>query len=93
MKRLSITFLGIHYKKSNHSKGKLDQWAHKHYFCRKHLLKAQTTGWNKNLDKVLVMTSGEKYKTAIKDGRCVVHILADENTSFNSNFIGKFHNF
>ena len=39
------------------------------------------------------MTSGEKYKTAIKDGRCVVHILADENTSFNSNFIGKFHNF
>ena len=46
--------VGIHYENTEKGEKKLDDWAKHHYYCQKHIPKAQAVGWDKIQQKEVV---------------------------------------
>ena len=59
-------FVGIHYHNSDIGGKGLDKWAKDHYFCAKHMPRAEPVGWNtEKEEEVLLEKKPESFKTRV----------------------------
>ena len=58
--------VGIHYENTEKGEKKLDDWAKHHYYCQKHIPKAQAVGWDKIQQKEVVEKQPNKRETLKK---------------------------
>ena len=58
--------VGIHYENTKKGEKKLDDWAKHHYYCQKHIPKAQAVGWDKIQQKEVVEKQPNKRETLKK---------------------------
>ena len=55
----------IHYRNNDEGEKKLDAWASKHFYCKKHMLKAEKIGWDNELNREVQMGKTSKKSHSI----------------------------